>query len=249
MSSSFAFSPSTTAPSKFVLHGSGCKCSVLDDDNGTSVDNDLRKSSISRGQSACPVLVSSDPLRPQIESILINSSNKSSAVAICPIASSWLRTSLANAEGDNVEANDKEDDEEGSIGVGSNDTSPEIWMKKIQDQVTQDKNNVENTINNNNVNNHNIKRYEIYRHLYNEYSTLFKATYKRFHIKILENLYCMQVQKAVRSLVLIRHGTDYENKAAKFLWIQYPRSSSSFNTNVNPTSKCLVHHNFRPPLS
>ena len=144
-----------------------------------------------------------------------------SSTAICPMASSYLKTSLAKAVGDIQAADD-------SIGPDDDDTSPEIWMKNIQQEVCDDDNNC-----NDSNPNHNHDRYKIYRHLYDEYKTLFKATHKRFHLKILEELYYIQRQKTLRSLILLRHGSDEENKTAKFLWIEYPTPSSSFITNIN----------------
>ena len=223
-SCSFAFSPSTTQPSKFVLHSSSCKC-IKESMSSSSCST----SSSYWSSSPCKQLISSDPFRPMMESILMKSSKFSSnsrsgsvAIGICPIASSYLKTSRAKEDGDKETLD--------SIGPegGDDDTCPEIWMKKIQQEICDDNDN-DNESNPNN----NHHRYKIYRHLYEEYATLFKATHKRFHLKILEELYYIQRQKTLRSLILLRHGTDEENKSAKFLWIEYPKPSSSFTTNVN----------------
>ena len=150
-----------------------------------------------------------------------------SSIAICPIASSYLKTSL----GDTQAAED-------SIGP-DDDTSPEIWMNKIQQEVCDDDTNC-----NDSNPNHKHDRYKIYCHLYHEYKPLFKATRKIYHLKILEELYYIQVQKALRSLILLRHGSDEENKAAKFLWIEYPAPSSSFVTNINNDEDIAELKNF-----
>ena len=225
-SCSFAFSPSTTEPSKFVLHSSSCKC--IKESSSSSASSSYWSSSSS---SPCKELISSDPFRPIIESMLMksskfssNSESGSTATGICPIASSYLNTSRAKEDGDKEtpdsigpEGTDDDDDD---------DTCPEKWMKKIQQEISDDDNQNESTPNNNH------HRYKIYRHLYDEYATLFKATHKRFHLKILQELYYIQRQKTLRSLILLRHGTNEENKNAKFLWIEYPKGSSSFTTNM-----------------
>ena len=235
-SCSFAFSPSTTAPSKFVLHSSSCKCSI---DSISSCSCSTSSSSY-WPSSPCKELISSDPFRPIIESILMKSSKLSSnsgsgslTIGICPIPSSYFKTSRANEDGDRQTLDDD------SIG-DDDDASPEIWMKKIQQQISDDDNhNNESTPTNNNHH-----RYKIYRHLYNEYATLFKATHKRFHLKILEELYYIQRKKTLRPLILLRHGTDEENKSAKFLWIEYPKPSCSFTTNVNNDEDIAELKNF-----
>ena len=226
-SSSFAFSPSTTEPSKFVLHSSNCKCIKESMSSSTSTSSSSTVSSSSYWSSSpCKELISSDPFRPIIESILIksnkfgsNSGSGSAAIGICPIASSYLYTSRAKEDGERETF-----DSIGPEGADDDDTCPEIWMKNIQQEITDDDNNNPNESHPNN------NRYKIYHHLYKEYAALFKATHKRFHLKILEELYYIQRQKRLRSLILLRHGTDEENKTAKFLWIE---PSSSFTTNIN----------------
>ena len=85
-----------------------------------------------------------------------------------------------------------------------------------------------------------IKFIVIYMMNINHYS----RQHMRYHLKILEELYYLQVQKALRSLILLHHGSDEENKAAKFLWIEYPAPSSSFVTNINNDEDIAELKNF-----
>ena len=116
-SSSFASSPCTTGPSKFVIHAVGCKCEF---DNGSCDEVQDAVKQVASGEEvfvprcfgACRSLISADPSRPLIESDIMKSSSSCSPTGICSLSSSWLRNNV-EFDLDGIHIDDDDDDDEG----------------------------------------------------------------------------------------------------------------------------------------